>query len=259
MKRFSLIFTLLALAFTAVAQPQIAAHRGYHREDGAPRNSIAALRDAHSAGFEWLEIDVLLSSDGVPMALHGPWHPQKKEGIWVQTSTKAEIQGFPLSNGEAVPTLDEMLKEVARLRTIGVIIDIKPHNTPEAQDEVIAKITKTVSKYDLQDKVLYMTSIERSFRQLKKLNKRTDNILFTHGSYSATWRASLGCKYIGYSHIAWGKKPEALADCALLGVKTVAWTPNNEEDIRKMVDMGIDIIISDYPMLVREVIKKYHK
>lgn len=259
MKRFSLIFALIAVAFTTVAQPQIAAHRGFHQKDGAVRNSIEAVHDAHKAGFEWVEIDVTRSSDGVPMVIHGPWHPNRKDGIWVQNSTKAEIQSFLLDNGEVVPTLDEMLQEVAKLKTIGVIIDIKPHNTSSAQDDVVKKIAKLVSKYRLQDQVLYMTSIEQSARLFKKLNRRTDNILFTHGSYSPTWRKSLGYKYIGYSHTAWSKKPEHIADCARLGLKSVAWTPNNEADIRKMVDIGVNIIISDKPMLVREVINKFYK
>ncbi len=258
MRRYYLFFALIALSLTAIAQPQIVAHRGYHQKDGAARNSIEALKMAQQAGFEWVEIDVNLSTDGVPMAVHGAWHPSKRDGVHVQRSTKAEIQEYLLSNHEVVPTFEDILKQVAKHQTTGVVIDIKAHNTPAIQKRLIKEVATLVSRYKLQERVLYMVNIEQSVYQLKRLNKRADNILFTNGAYSVAWRVGLGCKYIGYNHIAWAKKSELLEQCALYNVKTIAWTPNREEDIRQMVKLGIDLIISDNPMLVRKVINEYH-
>ena len=254
----SLILALLVTA-VGVAQPKIVAHRGYHQKDGAARNSIESFKMAQHEGFEYIEIDVNLSSDGVPMVVHGPWHPNKRDGVHVQKSTKAQIQEYLLSNHEIVPTFEEMLKQVAKYQTTGLVIDIKAHNTPAIQKELIRKVATLVSRYKLQDKVLYMVNIEQSVYQLKRLNKRADNILFSNGAYSIAWRVGLGCIYIGYNHTAWAKKPELLEECALhSGVKTIAWTPNKESDIRRVVELGIDIIFSDNPMLVRKVINENH-
>lgn len=78
MKRRILIFTLIALAFSVTARPQIADHRDFLQKGGVVRISIEALQDTHKAGFKWVEIDVRPLSDGVPMAIHGPWHPKPK-------------------------------------------------------------------------------------------------------------------------------------------------------------------------------------
>ena len=257
MKRNILLILVLLITAVGIAQPKIVAHRGYHQKGGAARNSIESLKMAQQEGFEYIEIDVNLSSDGVPMVVHGPWYPSKKDGVHVQKSTKDQIQKYLLSNHEIVPTFEDMLKQVAKHQTTGLVIDIKTHDTPAIQRELIKKIATLVSRYKLQDKVLYMVNIEQSVYQLKRLNRRADNILFSNGAYSIAWRVGLGCIYIGYNHTAWAKKPELLEECALhSGVKTIAWTPNKESDIRRVVELGIDIIFSDNPMLVRKVINE---
>lgn len=258
MKKCLLFFTLIALSLSVMAKPQIAAHRGYHFKTGAPRNSLEAMRFAQQEKFEWIEIDINLSSDGVPMVLHGAWHPNKKTGVEVQKSTKQEIQSYPLKNGEIVPTFDDYLAEAKKCATTSLILDIKVHNTPNIERELLKKIVATVKKHKMQEQVVYMITHETSVLYLKKLLKGADRILFSNGTYSPAWRAGIGCKYMGYSCAKWSKSPELIAECSRYGGKTVAWTPNDEADIRRMVELGIDIIISDNPMLVRKIINEHN-
>ena len=91
MKRIALLIIAVAAILTVVAQSQIIAHRGFHQEDGAACNSIAALQRAQEAGFEWVEIDINLSTDEVPMAVYVMWHPNKKDGVHVQKFTKPDL------------------------------------------------------------------------------------------------------------------------------------------------------------------------
>ena len=259
MNRYFLFFLFITLCCTAMARTEIAAHRGFHQKYGATRNSMEAIRMAQEVKFEWIEIDINLSSDGELMVIHGPWHPNKQTGIEVSKSTKRELRNILLTNGELVPTFEEVLTEVKQYERLGLILDMKTRNTAEEQREFVKKVATLVSKHKMQDRVLYMVNIEQSVYQLRRLNKRADNILFSNGSYSPQWRANMGCKYIGYGHLFWTKKPEFMADCSRLGLKTIAWTPNNEADIKRVVEMGIDIIISDKPMLVRKVINELNK
>ena len=50
------------------AVPPLIAHRGWTRQ--YPENTLSAVRAALRAGAGWVEIDVQLSSDGVPFLLH---------------------------------------------------------------------------------------------------------------------------------------------------------------------------------------------
>ncbi|MBU6458095.1 MAG: glycerophosphodiester phosphodiesterase [Bradyrhizobium sp.] len=48
-------------------------------------------------------------------------------------------------------------------------------------------------------------------------------------------------------------EPDAISESHQLGLKVVVWTVNKPEDIARMIDIGVDGIISDRPDLLREV------
>jgi len=41
-----------------------------------------------------------------------------------------------------------------------------------------------------------------------------------------------------------------------LGLKVNVWTVNKRKDIEKMIDLGVDYITTDEPLLVREIINE---
>ena len=259
MNRLSILLVAILATLSVAAQPQIVAHRGFHQEGGAACNSIEALQRAQEAQFEWVEIDINLSTDGVPMAIHGMWHPNKFEGVHVQKSTKAEIQAHPLTNGEIVPTFEDVLLQAKKCKTTGLVLDIKSHDTPEIEKEVVTKVVALIKKHKLQDQTMYLVSHEYMLHTIKKLNKRGDNIILANSSYSPSWRVAVGSRVIGYPYFIWYKKGMYLADCSRLGVKTIAWTPNDEENIRKCVEMGFNYITTDKPDLARKIINEIYK
>ena len=259
MNRLSILLVAILATLSVAAQPQIVAHRGFHQEGGAACNSIEALQRAQEAQFEWVEIDINLSTDGVPMAIHGMWHPNKFEGVHVQKSTKAEIQSHPLTNGEIVPTFEDVLLQAKKCKTTGLVLDIKSHDTPEIEKEVVTKVVALIKKHKLQDQTMYLVSHEYMLHTIKKLNKRGDNIILANSSYSPSWRVAVGSRVIGYPYFIWYKKGMYLADCSRLGVKTIAWTPNDEENIRKCVEMGFNYITTDKPDLARKIINEIYK
>lgn len=46
---------------------------------------------------------------------------------------------------------------------------------------------------------------------------------------------------------------EQVKEAQALGLKVVVWTPNDDAGMRRMIEMGVDGIISDYPDLLRQV------
>ena len=47
--------------------------------------------------------------------------------------------------------------------------------------------------------------------------------------------------------------PALISESHALGIQVVVWTVNRPEDIARMIDMGVDGIISDHPDLLRKV------
>ena len=48
----------------------------------------------------------------------------------------------------------------------------------------------------------------------------------------------------------------AVGEAHALGLRVVVWTVNEERDMRRLIDMGVDGIISDYPDRVRRVMSQ---
>ena len=74
MKRFTALFIAIMAATFASAQykaPQIVAHRGFHKAEGAAKNSLNALIEAQKANFWGSECDINLSKDNELLVVHG--------------------------------------------------------------------------------------------------------------------------------------------------------------------------------------------
>jgi glycerophosphoryl diester phosphodiesterase len=111
--------------------PQITAHRGASGE--APENTLAAIRLAAEQGAEWVEIDVNISKDGVPVLHHddGLERCTDGQGLVIEHDLQDLLaldsgRWFsPAFAGERIATLDECL-DLALELNLSVNLEIKP-------------------------------------------------------------------------------------------------------------------------------------
>ncbi len=100
-------------------------HRGYHdRARGIIENSASAIQAAVDAGYG-IEIDLQLSSDGVPMVFHDETLDRLTgEHGPVNTRTAAELGQIPLTDGtDTIPTLAHILTLIAG--RVPLLIEVK--------------------------------------------------------------------------------------------------------------------------------------
>lgn len=117
--------------------PPVIGHRGARAH--APENTLASLRVAAELGVAWVEVDVMLTSDGVPILMHDDTLDRTTSGRGnVADQDFAAIRRLdagswfgPAFAGEPVPTLEEALDLVLRLR-LGINLEIKPTPGREA-------------------------------------------------------------------------------------------------------------------------------
>lgn len=86
------------------------AHRGLWSPDGAPENSIAAFLAAATAGCG-IELDVQLSSDGVPVVFHDPMLDRMTEEsgpVWFRSAEDLATTKL-IGTDETIPTLSAVL------------------------------------------------------------------------------------------------------------------------------------------------------
>ena len=115
---------------------EIIAHRGFSKK--APENTVSAVRMAIEHAVDYIEIDVHLTKDGVPVVIH-----DSILGRTTPHSTPQRISDLTLDNikhldagalfdarytGETIPTLDDILS--IDWATSGLMIEIKKGHSP---------------------------------------------------------------------------------------------------------------------------------
>ncbi|MGE0109893.1 MAG: glycerophosphodiester phosphodiesterase family protein [Bdellovibrionales bacterium] len=111
--------------------PPVIAHRGAGQT--APENTLAAISRAHEEGARWVEFDVKITYDGVPILMHDESLERTTDGqglvsevMWkdVKICHAGREKGVE-SKDEYVPHLTDALQEVIKCG-LSAIIEMKP-------------------------------------------------------------------------------------------------------------------------------------
>jgi len=249
------ILFLLALALTATTLPaqetqtQIVAHRGMWKDNA--QNSIASLRTAQQFGCWGSEFDVHLTSDGVVVVNHD----RHIGGADIQKSTFEEVRRHTLKNGEQVPTLEEYLLQGKQDKNCVLVLEIKPQYSPEREDQIVAACLKGLQQQELMDPTR-VVFISFSYYICQQLAQKCPDftIQYLEGDKSPAEVKADGINGIDYHYSHFKKHPEWVKEAHELGMSVNAWTVDKEDDIKQMIELGVDQITTNDPVLTREII-----
>lgn len=111
---------------------RLLAHRGM---PGALQNTREGVRQALALGYRGIEIDLVLTSDGVPILSHDPWlHPEyvsdggEDEVIWKMTWAAIQAHSF---SGQTPLALGELFDIVGAAPGVALYLDVKVEEKDE--------------------------------------------------------------------------------------------------------------------------------
>lgn len=241
-------FVLLVLsAFQIMSQDKIKtrviAHRGAWKNTDVPENSIAALQHAIRLGCWGSEFDVHMSSDSVPFILHD----HSIQGIHIEKTSASELRKIKLANGELLPTLEEYLLAGKSQNKTRLILEIKSSGISKERSLALAKkCVEMVHKVNVASLTEY---IAFDFDVCQKVKELDPNAIVTYlnGDKSPEELAAAGLDGLDY-HFSVLKKNEAwLQDAHARKLVTNAWTVNDEETMKWLIDRQVDFITTNEP------------
>lgn len=257
------------------AGPRVFAHRGF--ADGVPGNTLAAFRAAVEAGATHLESDVRATRDGVPVLFHDERLPadvlpalapedaassSPLADVAIRTLTLAEVRRVDLGGGHRIPTVAEAL---------GAFPDAFWNLDLKAPDAVVGT-AKQVWRAGAADRVLLTSFSEASRARAVRLLPGIATSASSVGTAAIllaglTRRPALvrAVTRLLPGTVLALQIPERAGPVPLVttllmatlhgaGLEVHVWTVNERSDIRRLLELGVDGIVTDRPDVARAVV-----
>lgn len=232
---------------------QVAAHRG--DSYSAPENSLSGIRSAIEKGVDAVEIDVMLTKDGVVILNHDvtlqrvAGVPTRVDEMTYEEVSKINYLRQLFSDqliDEKVPTLDEVLEEFKEEDTT-LIIEMK---SVDSNVELAEKVVELIKKHEMED-LIYVQAFD--YKLLQEVRYRNSDIKI--GQILFLSAGNLADLDVDFYTIRQTMLSERFIKKARKQNREVwVWTVNIERNIREVLKYDIDGIITDYPEKVQRVI-----
>ncbi len=234
----------------------VTAHRG--DSINAPENTIAAFESAIIHFADWIELDLKQTKDGVIVVMHDSNLKRTtgiNKNIWEVTYD--EIQNLDVGAwfseefiGEKIPTLDEVIKHVNGRTKLN--IELKPTGHEKDFEKEVIRIIK---ENGIEDQCVVTSIKYNTLKRVKEIAPEIKTIFVSSVAYGNL--ADL--KYADGFSIEQNFITKKLVNSIKDKEKDLyVWTVNNMKIIEKMIELGVDNIITDNPLKVKETIyKKY--
>ena len=232
----------------------ISAHRGGSEE--TPENTLESFSYAIGLGSSYIETDVQLSADGIPYIFHDD-DLSRLLNMEVKFNSlhSDQIEKLKLFESYQIPKLETALTQFPNAL---FQIDLKT-------DEVALPAMKVIENLNAFDRICIASF---SSNRLQKVRKKFPDtclsmgpkeilklLLASFGLYNKTIYGD--CLQVPIYH--YGIKlvtRRFVKYVQSIGLKIHVWTINDENTMRKLIDLGVDGIITDRPKLLKEVLSK---
>ncbi len=231
-----------------------------------PENTPYAFEHAVELGVDVLEMDVQSTEDGELVVMHDGTVDRTTNGTGrVQELTLAELRqldagytwtadngrSFPFRGlGLKVPTLTEVF---ATFPSTAMNMEIK-----QSEPSIVAPLCRMIRDYGMFERVLVASADTSTLKELRRLYPEVatsageNEVRLFYGLilsrlgrvYRPHAEALQVPEYSGNRKVVSRQFVEAAHE---RGMKLHIWTVNNVEDMQRMLDLGVDGIITDYP------------
>ena len=222
----------------------VIAHRGYWDIPGSCQNSRSSLRNAQALGVYGSETDIWITTDGRLMVNHD----KAFSGVTIASSTYDQCKDLTLSNGEKMPTLEDLLEIIKGSESkTKLIIEIKEHTTDALNRATASAAVKAVEAAGVKDKVEYISFSLVALEQVVADDPQAKTA-YLDPDYTPAQLHEKGITGIDIKMAEIRKRPAMITEAKALGMTVNAWTCTAPSDIIEMNGLGCEYLTSDAPV-----------
>lgn len=241
------------MTIQSLREAKLIAHRGAAAY--APENTLSAFRKAHELGATWVEFDVMLTRDGVPIIIHDETVDRTTNGTgavadyYYEDIAKLDAGSWFSAQyvGERIPTFVETLNLLSDL-SMGIEVEIKPTpgkgaETARAAMEALSQHWPTSAKPPLlssadADAIATLAQLAPGFA--------IGSVVHEHHELADAFDSSV----ISVNQ-------ELLDQETITALRErydviLPYTLNDRERAEHLLGMGVDAVFTDYPDLLHK-------
>jgi glycerophosphoryl diester phosphodiesterase len=226
--------------------PLVIAHRG--DSSNALENSLESISRALSLSVDMIEIDIRRSRDNGLYVMHDALTGRTAgKNISIERATSEKISRVKLTNGEPVPALADVLRQVAG--KCGLNLEIKSSGAG------------ALTARHLLDSGYEGHVLVSSFHEDEVTAARRAMPLLPTSMIFDVFAIRTIPSYLarGYTVVSLRKKTvnEGLvAACHEQGLRVYVWTVDEEAEMRKFISWGVDGIYSNRPGVLKKIVEE---
>jgi glycerophosphoryl diester phosphodiesterase len=265
---------LMSMRFDESCKPRFFAHRGGALE--APENTLEAFRNGVAAGADHLELDVHASADGEIIVLHDPTLERTTNGHGeVRRHTLAELQaldaGYTFIDaggrtpfrgcGVRIPTLAEVCREFP---DVALNMEIK-----QAEPNIIRAVLDVLVANDASERSLVAAEKAALMDEIRR-EAAGEDIVFGYATEDVVsflrvieageidsyvpvgFAMQVPAEFLGNPLVT----PELIEAAHGRGIEVHVWTVDAEAEMDRLLDLGVDGLMTDRPTLLGEVLQR---
>ncbi|HEX4865746.1 MAG TPA: glycerophosphodiester phosphodiesterase [Acidimicrobiales bacterium] len=241
------------------------AHRGGALE--RMENTWSSFTHAVDLGYRYMETDVHSTRDGVVVAFHDPELSRVSgRGGLIRDLTWQELSAIELNSGDRVPRLDELLSAWPEVRW----------NIDAKHDTVVAPLADTLARGGAVERVCVTSFSDVRLERLKRAVGPRLCTAMGPAAVGALRLASLSPRVpaapvraillpfrrFGAVQVPTGYKKVELVERRFVsaahsaGLQVHVWTIDDEDEMVRLLDLGVDGVMTDRPTLLKQVLER---
>lgn len=242
-----------------VHEPWIIGHRG---SMNAVENTYEAVEDAANNQADYAEIDIQLSSDGIPVVFHdGSLSRLSSSSSLVSELTYSQLKKIELHQngmeGHIISLEDLILKMKDNQLDIGLLIELKSNNIN--RNEMVDKVIEVIKNENYEKKCIYMSTDFNTVSLLKEKESEWWVGYCIYGSIgtldSAFWDMNINFLAMEENRATNHFIQEAVQYMLPLYI----WTVDDEKSMNQYLNMGVSGLITNDTKLGKTVLSEFEQ
>lgn len=242
---------------TVQKKTKIWAHRG--ASGYAPENTMEAFRLAVQMEADGVELDVQLTKDGEIVVVHDERIDRMSDGTGrVVDYTLEELKQFNFNKSHPgyeevcrIPTLREVLE---CLKDTGLMVNIELKTGSIPYEGIERKTAELVREMGYEKRILYSSFNHRSLLKVREYQPDAKlAFLFSNELSKAAEYAKLNGVQGLNPYVSFTLCEEEMRECRRNNIEINVWTVNDRKDMKRLIEAGVEGIITNYPDTARQV------